>query len=102
MVNPNPSFRVGLCASRQERRHRRHGFRSKLVRPLQTPYIPPHADSCSRHGFVVIGGKGAQGQALSDVWVITHYLLHPFSTIHKLLGIRFYQPILVPSFCLIQ
>jgi hypothetical protein len=23
----------------------------------------------SRHGFVVIGGKGSQGNALSDVWV---------------------------------
>ena len=23
----------------------------------------------SRHGFVVIGGKGSQGNPLSDVWV---------------------------------
>jgi hypothetical protein len=101
MVNAKPSFRAQLRASRQKRRNRRHGFRSELVRPLQTPYMIPHTDSRSRHGFVVIGGKGAQGQALSDVWVtITRYT--PFSTIHILLGIRFYQPILVPSLCLVH
>lgn len=100
MVNANPSFGAQLRASRQKRCNRRHGFRSKLVRPLHL-YMTPHTDSRSRHGFVVIGGKGAQGQALSDVWV-TITRCTPFSTIHRLLGIRFYQPILVPSLCLVH
>lgn len=86
MVITKPSFRAELRASRQERRHRRHRFRSKLVRHLQTPYMSLRADSRSRHGFVVIGGKGAQGQALSDVWVFISCYIH-FSTIHMLLGI---------------
>lgn len=48
--------------------------------------MPTHTDCRSRHGFVVIGGKGAQGQALNDVWVIITRGIH-CSTVHALLGI---------------
>lgn len=32
-------------------------------------YFFPMVEIGSRHGFIVIGGKGSEGNPLSDVWV---------------------------------
>lgn len=46
---------------------------SPVPHPFSSPLIPP----CSRHAHLLLGGKGSNGQPLSDVWVRPHSL--PFS-----------------------
>lgn len=79
MVSSQPPVESPLDSpSRQVHGPRWRRLLLQLVRlPLLSPSLPL-ISPCSRHAHLLLGGKGVNGQPLSDVWVRPRPLAFPF------------------------